>query len=51
MRFITAIIVALVAFLAISTQVWIIQKCGWNAFFLGDGALYAALSGMCDNVE
>ena len=34
--------------LSIAMMVITIQKCGAKTFFLGNGATYAAMSGMCD---
>lgn len=34
--------------LGISSMVFVLDKCGPKAFLLGDGAMYAAMSGMCD---
>lgn len=34
--------------LGIASAVFTFQKCGTRAFLLGNGAGYAALSGMCD---
>ena len=38
--------------LVIWVEVYTINKCGfWNAIFLGKGAWYAAMTGMCDDKE
>ena len=32
----------------IATAIFTFQECGARALLLGDGAMYAAVSGMCD---
>jgi hypothetical protein len=34
--------------LGISTVFYSFSKCGWKAFLYGNGAVYAAASGACD---
>ena len=43
----TVIVVALFVGISIMTVVYVFQTCGVQAFFLGNGALYAARTGMC----
>ena len=35
------------AVLGVLLNVYIFLQCGWKVFFLGNGSLFAALSGMC----
>lgn len=34
---------------AIASTVFVATKCGWKTLWLGNGAAYAAMSGMCDD--
>ena len=47
MHYIYAIIATLYVGISVMTVVYVFQTCGVQAFFLGNGALYAARTGMC----
>jgi hypothetical protein len=47
-RFALAMLVGFVVLLMLSIIVFTFSKCGTKTFFLGNGATYAAATGMCD---
>jgi hypothetical protein len=47
-RFAFTMMAVFVTFLVISAGAYTFSKCGWKALFLGQGAVFAAMSGMCD---
>ena len=47
-RFALTMLIGFVAALMLSVLVFTFSKCGTTAFFLGNGATYAAATGMCD---
>ena len=47
-RFAMVAMIGFVLFLAFSSLFYTFSKCGWSTFFLGKGATFAAVTGMCD---
>jgi hypothetical protein len=47
-RFALVMMAGFVALLGLSAAVYSFQKCGAKAFLFGNGALYAAASGACE---
>ena len=47
-RFALVAMTGLIAVLMLSGLAHTFSKCGVKTFFLGSGAIYAAMSGMCD---
>ncbi len=47
-RFALVMMTSFIALLMLSSIAYTFSKCGPKAFLLGNGAFYAAMSGMCD---
>lgn len=47
-RFAFVMMAGFVIMLMLSASAYTFSKCGWKALFLGNGAGFAAVSGMCD---
>jgi hypothetical protein len=47
-RLAVVMMVGFFALLGLSATFYTFSKCGTKAFLLGNGATYAAMSGMCD---
>jgi hypothetical protein len=47
-RFALGMMISFVVLLMLSASAYTFSKCGWKALFLGNGAGFAAVSGMCD---
>lgn len=47
-KLIRGIGVAILIVTMMALPAYAFSKCGWKTFLLGDGAFYAAFTGMCD---
>lgn len=47
-RFIFIGLVAIAVFFGVASAGYVFKECGWRALLLGNGAMYAAYTGMCD---
>jgi hypothetical protein len=47
-RFAFFMMTGVIALIGLTVMITTFQKCGWKALLLGNGAVYAAMTGMCD---
>lgn len=47
-RFVFALVAITLMFFGVGLFAYTIKECGWKALFLGDGAFFAAATGMCE---